>query len=622
MVHHPGSRRRVPDPLHAVACLGLLAVARTQSVRWPRFLTVELHRSLALLSVVFLAIHIVTAIARPLHEARARGGARAPRLLVSPAAVALGVISVYLVLAVIVTSLLREQIGHRLWRASTGRPMPPGHSPFSHSLTAGSDAFTPPGCLRSPALSILSLVSAALLWRLTAGGTNRSRLAAVTGGTADPIAVDPAGGTTDAASPLRRAARRGRRRSPSPTTSPASARCRPAAPRPAVIPVLESSGLLGRGGAGFPVGRKWRSVASQDGGAPVILVNGAEGEPLSSKDRTLIRLRPHLVLDGALLAADAVGADRIALYIGYGRPEGSRRPPARDPGATATSTSRSACSTRRTRTSRARKVRRVHFVNEADARPTVTPPRPYERGVGGRPTLVQNVESLAHAALIARFGDGWYRELGRATTPGTALVTVSGSGRDGVREIEIGTTIGELAALAACRRPIRATARPCCSAATSAAGSRRNAAGTSHSTRSRCARGQCLRLPGSSPSSVTIACGVRATARIMDYMAGQSAAQCGPCVFGLRAISDATARIATGTARARRPCPHRALVAADRRPRRLPPSRWRRRPAPQLDPRLRAGVGAAPAPSAVQPRAPRAFRPGPGDLCRRAGGLT
>src|SRR5690349_21447022 len=64
----------------------------------------------------------------------------------------------------------------------------------------------------------------------------------------------------------------------------------------AVIPVLEASGLLGRGGAGFPVGRKWRSVAGATGGRPVVLVNGAEGEPLSAKDRTLLALRPHLVI--------------------------------------------------------------------------------------------------------------------------------------------------------------------------------------------------------------------------------------------------------------------------------------------------------------------------------------
>jgi NADH:ubiquinone oxidoreductase subunit F (NADH-binding) len=312
----------------------------------------------------------------------------------------------------------------------------------------------------------------------------------------------------------------------------------------AVIPVLEASGLLGRGGAGFPVGRKWRSVAGQPGGRPVVLANGAEGEPLSAKDRTLLRLRPHLVLDGALLAADAVGADRVALYIGTGHRE-------------AKASLRQALDERRDLRVAidlldapdtyiaGEESAAVHFVNDADARPTVTPPRPYERGVGGRPTLVQNVESLAYAALIGRFGDGWFRELGRGTTPGSALVTVSGATRDGVREIEIGTTIGELAGQAG--------------------------AGTASRDRQAVLLGGyfggwlstergwdialdpiALRAAGSAFGAGVIAfldndrCGVRATARIMDYMAGQSAAQCGPCVFGLRAIADSTARLATG----------------------------------------------------------------------------
>jgi NADH:ubiquinone oxidoreductase subunit F (NADH-binding) len=312
----------------------------------------------------------------------------------------------------------------------------------------------------------------------------------------------------------------------------------------ATIPSLEASGLLGRGGAGFPVGRKWRSVAGQATGRPVVLANGAEGEPLSAKDRTLLRLRPHLVLDGALLAADAIGASRIALYIGSTH---------RD----AHASIRRALSERRERLPAidlidapdtyvaGEETAAVHFVNEADARPTVTPPRPYERGIGGRPTLVQNVESLAQAALIGRFGDGWFRELGRDATRGSALVTVSGADRDGVREIEIGTTIGELAAAAG--------------------------AGTGAQDRQAVLLGGyfggwlsterawqtpldpiALRDAGTAFGAGVVAflgndrCGVRATSRIMDYMAGQSAAQCGPCVFGLRAIADATGRLATG----------------------------------------------------------------------------
>jgi len=85
----------------------------------------------------------------------------------------------------------------------------------------------------------------------------------------------------------------------------------------ALIREIEASGLLGRGGAGFPVGRKWASVAERAvGSGAVVLMNGAEGEPLSHKDRSLLLLRPNLVLDGAELAAEAVGADEIVLYVG------------------------------------------------------------------------------------------------------------------------------------------------------------------------------------------------------------------------------------------------------------------------------------------------------------------
>jgi NADH:ubiquinone oxidoreductase subunit F (NADH-binding) len=309
------------------------------------------------------------------------------------------------------------------------------------------------------------------------------------------------------------------------------------------IPTLESSGLLGRGGAGFPVGRKWRSVASQPGGPPVILVNGAEGEPLSAKDRTLLELRPHLVLDGALIAANALGADRVALYVGSEH-RGARvalraalaeRPDIGLPVAIVNAPDAYVAG---------EESAAVRFVNEGDARPTMAPPRPYQRGIAGRPTLVQNVESLAAAALIARRGASWWREAGRGATPGTALVTVTGSASDGAREIELGTPIYELAEL--------------------------SGAGTAEDRQAVLLGGyfggwvpaeRAWRLPldpialrdaGTALGCGVVAflgrevCGVQATARIVDWMAGQSAAQCGPCVFGLRAIADAAGRIAAG----------------------------------------------------------------------------
>src|SRR5439155_10082225 len=86
-----------------------------------------------------------------------------------------------------------------------------------------------------------------------------------------------------------------------------------------VIPTLEASGLLGRGGAAFPVGRKWRTVAERSEGAAVVLANGAEGEPLSRKDRTLMALRPNLVIDASILTAKRVGADENVLYVVTGQ---------------------------------------------------------------------------------------------------------------------------------------------------------------------------------------------------------------------------------------------------------------------------------------------------------------
>lgn len=341
--------------------------------------------------------------------------------------------------------------------------------------------------------------------------------------------------------------------------------------RAGLIDTIEASGLLGRGGAGFPVGRKWRSVAERaKGGGAVVLVNGAEGEPLSRKDEALMSLRPHLVLDGAELAADAVGADEIVLYVGsanriaqdtmqraVAERAAARRAHSNAPGGARGSASRgSAGRPGRTRAVPIRLVlapdryvageesAAVHFVNTGDARPLTTPPRPFERGVRGRPTLVQNVESLAHAALIARFGDAWFQEPGRGATRGTALVTASGLGaRLAVREVELGTTVGEVAqlfGLATSRHQFQAVllggyfggwldAGPAWSMALDPATLREQ--GWSFG----CGVLRFLSVE---------ACPVAATARIADFMAAQSAAQCGPCVFGLRSIADATIRLA------------------------------------------------------------------------------
>ena len=195
-----------------------------------------------------------------------------------------------------------------------------------------------------------------------------------------------------------------------------------------LIDLVDRSGLTGRGGAGFPTGRKMRSVVASPGRA-VVVANGAEGEPASCKDRLLLTRVPHLVLDGIALAAYAVKADEAYLVV-HGQETdllesleeaiAEREPAGIDPvpvqvvGIPGRYVSSEQSSI-------------VQFINGGPGKPTFSPPRPNERGVKGRPTLVNNVETLAHLALIARYGDGWCRSAGLPSAPGSTLVTVGGA---------------------------------------------------------------------------------------------------------------------------------------------------------------------------------------------------
>jgi sulfoxide reductase heme-binding subunit YedZ len=174
----------------AVACLGLLSVARTQSAWWPRFLTVELHRTLALLSVAFLAVHIATAVFDPFTHLGIAAALVPLASAYRPLPVAFGVVSTYLGAAVVVTSLLRDRLGHRTWRAIHWTSYASWPLAVEHTLTAGSDAFSP--WLLAVTAACVIAVGLALLVRGISGETNRSRLDAVTRGTADPIAVEAA----------------------------------------------------------------------------------------------------------------------------------------------------------------------------------------------------------------------------------------------------------------------------------------------------------------------------------------------------------------------------------------------------------------------------------------------
>ena len=318
----------------------------------------------------------------------------------------------------------------------------------------------------------------------------------------------------------------------------------PAVP-PALIDSIERGNLRGKGGAGFPVAIKWRSVASQPGGAPVVLANGGEGEPLSRKDRMLMEQRPHLVIDGAMLAAGAVGADEVVLYVGADHVGAIQAMHRAMTERTASERARLRLVSAPVRYVSGEETAAVHFINDGIALPTSIPPRPFEHGIDGRPTLVQNVETLAAVALIARFGDDWYRSLGTGNASGTTLVTVGGAVPQTVLiEIPQGMALADAVNAAGgitsdCDAVLLGGYFGGWVESSTAWGLPLDA--------------DALRQLGYSLGCGVVAvlpagrCGVVETARILAYLAHESARQCGPCTFGLRAISAAAGRVAALT---------------------------------------------------------------------------
>ncbi|MFG1930658.1 NADH-ubiquinone oxidoreductase-F iron-sulfur binding region domain-containing protein [Mycobacterium sp. NPDC048908] len=299
---------------------------------------------------------------------------------------------------------------------------------------------------------------------------------------------------------------------------------------PELISALDAAQLSGRGGAGFPAGRK---IASVTGGKPAVVANGAEGEPLSSKDAILLTEAPHLVLDGLDLAARAVGADDIFLYL---------------PAHVVAAVTRALDERRAARLDRRQptvvEAPNTFVAGEESAlirRIEGGPALPRDRtivtaisGVRGRPTLVNNVETLAHIALIARFGPGWFRSVGDRDDPGSMLVTLSGAvTKSGVVEVPTGTLLAGLIERSGATDPkvVRAVL-----------------AGGYHGTWISASAFDTT--PASGVGIVHALgrgeCGLSRTAAIADYLANESARQCGPCRIGLPRLAHLLDKLAHG----------------------------------------------------------------------------
>jgi NADH:ubiquinone oxidoreductase subunit F (NADH-binding) len=312
----------------------------------------------------------------------------------------------------------------------------------------------------------------------------------------------------------------------------------------ALLDEVARSGLRGRGGAGFPTAVKLQAVAARRGPRAVV-VNAAEGEPLSGKDHRLLEHAPHLVLDGALAAAAAVGAGEVVVALPDGAP--SARAALR-----AALDERSDADAVRLATVpetflTGEESALIRALDGGPALPTLSPPRPDQRGLGRRPTLVQNAETMAHLALIARHGAAWFRETGTDTHPGSTLVTVVGCVRaPGVREIALGARLDEvLTAAGGTTEPVQAVL----------VGGFHGSWVRGDELGVRLDRDGLARVSATLGAGVLVAlprsaCPVAEVSAVVSWLAEQGAGQCGPCVHGLAAMDSEVRALADGRATA------------------------------------------------------------------------
>jgi NADH:ubiquinone oxidoreductase subunit F (NADH-binding) len=305
-----------------------------------------------------------------------------------------------------------------------------------------------------------------------------------------------------------------------------------------LVDTLEEIGLSGRGGSHFPAATKWRAHLAAGGGG-VVVANGAESEPASAKDTALMQLRPHLILDGLACAAEAVGAVDAVLWLHGGahaarsamvRALGERRA-ARLPDPAI----RFAVGPDHYLSGESSAI--INALSSRPALPGFTTRPAAVSGVHGMPTLLHNVETLARTALAARTGAAGHQ--------GTSLLTVADETGRTVVEVAPYTLLGEVIETVTANR---------------LAGGEQavliGGFGGSWLTWDAAARLPAdeiyLRTQGISLGAGVLmpvpgdACGIAVVARIADFLAASSARQCGPCLFGLRALADATAELARG----------------------------------------------------------------------------
>jgi NADH:ubiquinone oxidoreductase subunit F (NADH-binding) len=309
---------------------------------------------------------------------------------------------------------------------------------------------------------------------------------------------------------------------------------------------VDLSGLVGRGGAAFPLAVKLRTVRDNGrrAGGTVVIANGEEGEPASVKDRWLLRNRPHLVLDGLRLAARIVGTDRAYVYVSDSLAANAihtaldELDPARLDGLSI------GVVTVEPAYVAGEETAAVRVVNGGPAKPTDKPPRPFEEGVGHKPTLVSNVETLANLPYLQRHGSEKFRSAGTSMSPGTFLATITGAGRPpALYEIPHGLAFTELLALHGVPGD---QLRGVLMGGYFAGLLNRDILDTTldHETFRRLGSG----LGCGAIALLTDDCPVAVAASVMAYFDRENAGQCGSCFNGTAAMSAVTEALRDGIA--------------------------------------------------------------------------
>jgi len=314
--------------------------------------------------------------------------------------------------------------------------------------------------------------------------------------------------------------------------------------------LLRASALDGRGGGGFPLIRKVET-ARLAAGSPVLVVNASESEPASFKDRTLCAERPHLVLDGAALVAAALGVDEAVVHLH--RSPGSPAPVLE---AAIGERQRRGLADPRWRLS-AGPDRYVSgessavasYVDGGQARPLFTTLPLAVAGPSGRPTVVSNAETVAQLAVLVRTGPDAWAARGEPSSPGPRLVTLTGAVGHPGRVVEVSgqATIGDILLAGGHVAP------PAAVLVGGYAGAwiLGEEAWQTPFTRDALAAvdaGLGCGLIGVLPHG---ACALVETARLVRYLAGESAGQCGTCVAGLPRLAEACEALASGDLRKR-----------------------------------------------------------------------